>query len=192
MRPLENGRAGEADADDRTVVDFLARRGEGLEAVYRAYGGALYSVARHILHDEDDAQDCVHDVLLRVWQRPDSYRRERGALRAYLMVCVRNDALTRLRNAARRQRIEGKLAETQPSEYEFEMKDHVELQKLRDALAALSPEQRAAIQLAYGQHLSQAQIAERLALPLGTVKSRVALGLRKLQRLLRTSEGLTR
>ena len=49
------------------VADFLARRSGGLESAYRAFGTSLYSVARHVLGNDDDAQDCVHDALLRVW-----------------------------------------------------------------------------------------------------------------------------
>lgn len=189
MRVLERSRAAGVGDDERIVAAFLSRRGDGLEAAYRAYGSALYSLARAILRKDDDAEDCVHDALLRVWQRPDSYRRERGLLRAFLMVCIRNEALTRLRNSARRRRIEHGVAIAQPTEYEFEVKDHVETERLRRALAALAPEQRTAIQLAYGEHLSQSQIAERLSLPLGTVKSRVALGLRRLHGLMEVGEG---
>ncbi len=74
-----------------------AGTGEGLQAVYAAYGKPLYAVARNTLGDDADAQDCVHDVLMRVWQHSAAYRRERGALRSYLLVAVRNDALTRRR-----------------------------------------------------------------------------------------------
>lgn len=184
-------RSHEALGDERIVAEFIARKSDGLDAVYRAYGTTLYSVARHVLHDDDEAQDCVHDVLLRLWERPESYRRERGALRSFLMVCVRNEALTRLRSTARRLRRERDLAVASPAVYDIEVRDHVEAGRLRDAFGALPPEQRAALQLAYGQHLSQSQIAERLSLPLGTVKSRVSLGLRKLQSLMVASrEGL--
>jgi RNA polymerase sigma-70 factor (ECF subfamily) len=187
VRILEYGRPDETGDSERLVADFLARRSEGLESVYRAYGSSLYSVARHILHDDDEAQDCVHDVLLRVWQRPDVYRRERGALRAYLSVAVRNEALTRLRKAARHLRLERSLVAVEPQAYELEASDHVELERLRDALASLASEQRAALQLAYGGHLTHVQIAERLSVPLGTVKSRIALGLRRLRTVLQAS-----
>jgi hypothetical protein len=63
------------------VADFLAGKSSGLESVYAAYGRPLYSVARDVLGNDDDAQDCVHDALVRIWQRPGSYRPERGSLR---------------------------------------------------------------------------------------------------------------
>jgi RNA polymerase sigma-70 factor (ECF subfamily) len=166
--------------DDRMVAEFLAQESGGLEAVYRAFGTQFYSVARHVLGNDADAQDCVHDALLRVWQRPDSYRRERGSLRAYLLVSVRNEAIARLRSAARHLRIEERAARTEPPAYELEVSDRVEQERLRRALAALPPEQRSALELAYFGRLTHVQVAERLGEPLGTIKSRLSLGLRKL------------
>jgi RNA polymerase sigma-70 factor (ECF subfamily) len=171
--------------DDRMVAEFLAQESGGLEAVYRAFGTQFYSVARHVLGNDADAQDCVHDALLRVWQRPDSYRPERGSLRAYLLACVRNEAIARLRNAARHLRIEERAARTDLPAYELEVSDRVEQERLRRALAALPPEQRAALELAYFGRLTQVQVAERLGEPLGTIKSRLSLGLRKLGAALR-------
>ena len=92
------------------VADFLAGKSSGLESVYQAYGKPLYSTARSVLGNDDDAQDCVHDALGRIWQRAGSYRAERGSLRSYLLVSVRNEALTRKRNAARRFTIEERAA----------------------------------------------------------------------------------
>ena len=162
------------------VADFLARKTSGLESVYRAYGTPLYSVARHVLGNDEDAQDCVHDALLRVWQRSESYRRERGPLRSYLLGAVRNEALTRKRNAARHLRIEERAARSDSPTYEFEVSDRVERERLRRAMAALPQEQRAALELAYFGGLTQVQVAERLGVPLGTIKSRLSLALRKL------------
>jgi len=174
--------------DEHLARDFGAQRPEGLEAVYEAYSTALFSVARHILRNEDDAQDCVHDVLLHVWRTPGSYRRERGSLRSFLMVCIRNEALTRLRNAARHRKIETRAAASVPEGYEFEVRDVVEAERLRRALATLAPDQRKALALAYAGHLTHREIAERLDVPLGTIKSRLALGLRRLKTVLASQE----
>ena len=163
------------------VAAFLARNSSGLESVYRAYRTPLYSVARRVLGNDDDAQDCVHDALLRAWQRSDSYRPGRGSLRSYLLVCVRNEAITRKRSTARHVRIEERAVRDDRPLYELEASDPVERERLRRALAALPREQRAALELAYFGNLTQAQVAERLKVPLGTIKSRLSLGLRKLQ-----------
>ncbi len=171
--------------DDRGVADFLAGTSRGLEAVYRRYGGFLYAVARSVLADDDDAQDCVHDTLLRVWQNARSYRAERGALRTYLLVAVRNDALSRKRAVARHARIEERAARADDQMYELEMTDPIEAARLRRALATLPAEQRTALELAYFGQLTHVQVAERLNAPLGTVKSRIAMALRKLSSSLR-------
>jgi RNA polymerase sigma-70 factor, ECF subfamily len=166
--------------DDQMVADFLAGKSSGLESVYQAYGKPLYSAARSVLGNDDDAQDCVHDALVRIWQRAGSYRPERGSLRSYLLVSVRNEALTRKRNAARHFTIEERAARAEQSKYEIEMNDPIEGACLRRALTALPVEQRAALELAYFGQLTHVQVAERLGVPLGTTKSRIAMALRKL------------
>jgi RNA polymerase sigma-70 factor (ECF subfamily) len=174
------GAAADQCEDDQMVADFVAGERHGLESVYAAYRKPLYSVARNILRDEDEAQDCVHDALLRIWQRPGGYRSERGSLRAYLLVSVRNEALTRQRNAARHTHIEKRAAREQQSVYELDVNDPVERGRLRRALAALPAEQKTALELAYFGQLTHVQVAQRLDAPLGTIKSRIALALRKL------------
>lgn len=172
-------------SDDRLAADFFAHASTGLEAVYEAYGGALYSLARHILHDDDDAQDCVHDALLRAWEHPATYRPERGALRSYLLGCVRFDALSRLRTAARHARIEESAARSEQVLNEVNGPDVIDAARLHEALAELPAEQRETIGLAYFQHLTHVEVAERLGLPLGTVKGRLRLALQKLGATLR-------
>jgi len=123
----------------------------------------------------------VHDALLRVWLRPTAYRLERGELRAFLIVCVRNTAIDRKRSAARRfSREEAVRSEPTCAIETLPETDYVEHAKLVRALETLPPEQRAVIGLAYFGELSQSQIATRLNAPLGTIKSRAALGLRRL------------
>jgi RNA polymerase sigma-70 factor (ECF subfamily) len=166
------------------VADFFARKNSGLEGVYRTYGTPLHSVARHFLKNDDDAQDCVHDALLHVWQREGSYRPERGALRSYLLGCVRNEAITRTRKAVRHLRMEERGARLDSPFYELEVNDLVEGERLRCALEALPANQRTPLELAYFGQLTQVEVAERLGVPLGTIKSRPRLALRKLNGLL--------
>jgi RNA polymerase sigma-70 factor (ECF subfamily) len=173
------------ETEERLAAAFVAQSSDGLEAVYRAYGKVLYSVARRVLGNDDDAQDCVHDALLRAWQRADAYRPERGPLRAYLVVCVRNEALTRLRTATRHARIEERAARSDEAVYEFETTDAVERGRLVAALSALPIEQREALTLAFFGHLTHVEVAERLGLPLGTIKGRLRLALAKLQAAMR-------
>ena len=159
---------------------FAANAPGALEEAYRRYGSLLASAARHVLGSDDDARDCVHEALVRVWARPHAYRLERGALRAFLVVCVRNEAISKRRSAQRAVALERRTAELPIAV------DLAERVAVRSALLALSRDQRDVIELAYWGEYSQSEIAAKLAVPLGTIKSRASLGLRKLARVLRS------
>jgi RNA polymerase sigma-70 factor (ECF subfamily) len=126
----------------------------------------------------------VHDALVRVWAKPGVYRVERGSLRAFLIVCVRNEAISRKRSAVRLVATEQRAANVTPL---FGV-DHAERIAVRSALNTLPREQRDVIELAYWGDFSQSEIAARLGIPLGTIKSRAALGLRKLARTLKPQD----
>ena len=158
---------------------FAAREAWAYEAAYRLYASTLYAAARSALRLESDAQDCVHDVMLRLWRRGDAYREERGSLRAFLAVCVRNEALARTRNEGNRSRI---AAETTEPSIEPDVGEAVaQRETVRSALAGLSEKQRRSIELAYYGGLTHEQIADKLGEPVGTVKSRLSASLRRLR-----------
>lgn len=165
--------------EDELARAFAGRAPGALEEAYRRYADVLVAVARHA-DAAQDARDCVHDALLRVWSTPHSYRIGRGALRAFLVVCVRNHALTRRRAASRHHAIELRAARREPETCAFEPRDHLEAARVHAALRALPAEQRAVVELAYFGNKTQTEIAAQLATPLGTVKTRAALALRKL------------
>jgi len=153
-----------------------------LARAYARYAPLLANVARHVLSDASAAEDCVHDALLRVWQTQNSYVLERGTLRAFLVACVRREALTRLRGGGRRVERERRAFLLEPAtEPAPEPADPFEAARVRAALARLPRDQRETIECAYFDNLSQTQIAQRLGVPLGTVKGRVALAMRKLK-----------
>jgi RNA polymerase sigma-70 factor, ECF subfamily len=151
-----------------------------LEAAYREHRGMLYGVALRVLHDRGDAEDCVHDTLLRLWQRGHAYTPARGSLAAFLVVCVRNEALTRLRKHTNRLRIQHERLED--ARVEPAVDDPIlERSRIADALASLNAAQRETLELAYFNGLTHEQIAQRMQEPLGTVKSRLSTGLRALR-----------
>jgi RNA polymerase sigma factor (sigma-70 family) len=170
-----------AQPDALLAEDFAARKRDGFARAYRLYGRLLYTVARNVLGSSTAAEDCVHEALLRVWQTPEGYRPERGALRAFLVACVRNEAMTMLRSAGRRTAREERAERLQPvRSTNFEVVDHVELERLRGALARLPDEQRVALELAYFGNRTHVQVANELGVPLGTIKSRIAGAMRRL------------
>jgi RNA polymerase sigma-70 factor (ECF subfamily) len=154
---------------------------------YERYGGLLYSAAYNVVRNAEDAEDCVHDALLRIWKTPDAYSTQRGALVSFLSVCVRNRAISMLRSQSRRSRLADRAAAAAaPSQATtFEIPDFIEHARLRDAIATLPVEQRTPLLLAYYDGKTHVQIAKELDWPLGTVKSRLSLGVKRLGNMLR-------
>lgn len=167
------------NGDRELDAAFAAHADGALEEAYRRYAAALQAAARHVLGTAGEARDCVHDALIRVWSKEGVYRPERGALRAFLIVCVRNEAISRKRSAVRHVALEQRAAAAPP--FGVDLAERV---AIRSALGVLPSEQRDVLELAYWGDFTQAEIASRLGIPLGTIKSRAALGLRKLARTL--------
>jgi len=168
-------------AEEATLAQAFARRETwAFDEAYRRYGSLLFSVALNVLHNAEEAEDCVHDVLVRVWKNPQAFAVNRGTVRAFLVVCVRNDAISRQRSAARRARLSQRIGQESEPVEELEIEDYIEHARVREALAELPDEQRQALTLAYFGGKTHVEIAQALDQPLGTVKSRISLGLRKI------------
>jgi RNA polymerase sigma-70 factor, ECF subfamily len=166
---------------DGLVDDFVARRPSGLEQVYALWSGVLYGVARHAIADAAGAEDCVHDALLRVWRSQNRFEGNREMLKAYLVACVRNESMAALRSRSRRDAREAKAARLSiVPDADMPVADPIEARRLHNALARLPEEQRRALELAYYGNKTHVEIAEELSVPLGTIKSRIAMAMRKL------------
>ena len=166
---------------DELIEAFAARRPSGLEQAYALWSSLFLSVARHIISDGAAAEDCVHDALVRVWRAPNSFSGNREMLKAYLVACVRNEALTFLRRESRHDARALKAARLTPvTTVEPPVVDPVETQRLQGALARLPEEQRAALMLAYYGNKTHVEIAKEVDAPLGTIKSRISMAMRKL------------
>ena len=165
---------------------FVKREAWAYEAAYREHGRTIYAAALQVLHDAQEAQDCVHDVLLRLWRRGCDYRVERGSLRAFLAVCVRNEALSRSRKAQNRERI------VRAAEPPGDVADFggavADRESIRAAIDALGDKHRETIGLAYYGQFTLDEIARKLGEPLGTIKSRLSAALRKLRETLASEE----
>ncbi len=173
--------------DERALAQAFARRESwAFDEAYRRYGSLLFSVALNVLHNSEDAEDCVHDVLVRVWKNPRAFAVDRGSVRAFLVVCVRNDAISRQRSAARRMRLNEQMTHAHETAEEFEIEDFVQQRRVRDAIAQLPEEQRNAVLLAFFRGKTHVEIAKELDQPLGTIKSRISLALRKIGAALQT------
>ena len=174
------------EGDEALAIAFAAHESRAFGEAYSRYAALLYSAAFNVLQNADDAKDCVADAMVRLWRTPQPYSPTRGSLRSFLVVCVRNEAISRRRRLTRQARVEERVAGLAPEHDELR-DDPIERDRVRRALLALPSEQRMALALAYYQGKTQSEIAAELQEPLGTIKSRIKLGLRKLASALEAS-----
>ncbi|HEY6485070.1 MAG TPA: sigma-70 family RNA polymerase sigma factor [Candidatus Cybelea sp.] len=165
--------------DEPLEFAFERRDTAAYETAYARFGGRLYATALRLLRDAETARECVHDVFLHVWHRESAYSAARGSLEAFLVTCVRNRALMQLRSSARGRESVKRL--DPPGEYTLE-DDPIERERIGKALAALTKDQADVVQLAYYRGMTLAEVAAHLAIPLGTVKTRLSAALRALRR----------
>ncbi len=183
-----------ASATDDALVAALDRRdSRALEALYDRHGDYVYSVCLRMVRDVQLAEDLSQEVFLRVWRRPDLYDESRGRFLTWLLSVARNRAIDERRSRGRRFKHEqppslaaeemlAAVPSTDDGEDPAVLSD--ERVVIQRALALLPADQRTAIQLAYFGGYTQQEIASGLSQPLGTVKTRIRLGLQKLRSLL--------
>lgn len=173
--------------EDRAALDRMVRGDQdGLAAIYDRHGRLVYSLAFRIVRDQSDAEDIVQEVFSQAWRQASRYDASRGSVLGWLLTLTRSRAIDRLR---------GRRARPEPSGNEAVLNDipdpaapadaqaasAVQATQIRAALDGLTVLQRVAIELAFYEGLTHAEIAERLELPLGTVKTRIRQGLLKLR-----------
>lgn len=167
------------NADIALAASFSERRPEALAEAYDRYGKVLYTTAYRVLGNVADAQDCVHDSFVQIWTKQGTYAPAKGTLGAFLIVCVRNLAISRMRTAARRAKIDKSLVHDE-AEY-FDIPDPIEQRDIRLAISKLPHEIWEPLRLAYVEYLTHAEISARLGIPLGTAKGRISQGMRRLR-----------
>jgi RNA polymerase sigma-70 factor (ECF subfamily) len=189
--PAGNERAPSATQtlDLSDVTAMASGDASGLERLYRRHAPMLLGLARRILRDAASPEDLVHDVFLEVWRRASSYEPQRGSVRAWLLLRLRSRAIDRLRNARLRERapwIDATLlALDDMGNAQFErLLAAPDRARVERALASMSADHRDVLWLAYYEGLTMSEIAARLAIPLGTVKSRTQAALARLRAVL--------
>lgn len=169
---------------DFDVIDQLAAgNSQAIEMLYDRYARLAFGVALKILGERTAAEDVVQEAFVAVWRNLAAFDPAGGQLRSWLLRIVRNRAIDRLRaNPARRETADIETANLSVDDIAF---DHVALdaerQQVRQVLAALPQAQRRVLELSYFGGLSQTEVASKMHLPLGTVKSRMRLGLEKMR-----------
>ena len=206
------GRIEEPAADALLVQGIVEGSNEALASAYDRHAGEIFEVAARTTGDRGVAGDVVQETFLTLWDRAELFDPARGSLRGWLLAIARNRSIDHIRRVRRHDRAmafsavrasesdDGSLAEwlvTSGRPVAMGMPDPgpepalVDLEtrgSIAAAIASLAPIERSVINLAYGAHLSQVEIAARLGWPLGTVKTRTRRALRHLrERMVRTS-----
>jgi RNA polymerase sigma-70 factor (ECF subfamily) len=179
------------EAEDRDLMSRIAARdGEALARLFDRHSPVVLGLLHRMLGGRSEAEEVLQEVFLQVWNQAARYDGERATPRGWLLMLARSRALDRLR---RRESARRRDEEAGAERARFGMvrpvgTDRLEAVERRDrvqsALALLSPDQRRCIELAFFEGLTHTQIAERLEAPLGTVKSRILLGMNKLRQAL--------
>ncbi|MBM4134400.1 MAG: sigma-70 family RNA polymerase sigma factor [Nitrospira sp.] len=173
--------------------DLLAQVAKGsqqaFEELYDQSSALLYTLALRILGDRDEATELLQEIYLEVWRKVARYDVGRGSPMAWLVTLARSRAIDRLRSRASKgygttDPIDDRLAAQLPNEGPSPLEDQQQTElraSVRKALAELPEGQQQALELAYFEGLSHTEIAERLRQPVGTIKTRIKLGMTKLK-----------
>ena len=169
------------------VVAALSRKDEqALALLYDRYGHAVYALALRVTGDAGAAEEISLDTFWQLWQQAERFDGTQGSLQNWLLTIARSRAIDRVRARAARKRVRADdptdVNEVRRPEEDAELVQRRRL--VREAMATLSTDQRAAVALAYYEGLSHSQIAERLQEPLGTVKTRIRQAMGVLRRTL--------
>jgi RNA polymerase sigma-70 factor (ECF subfamily) len=169
----------------RELVARIAadRDREAFRTLFEQFGPRIKTLMMKAGADHALAEDLVQDVMMTVWRKVELYRPERGAVSTWIYTIARNARIDRLRHHSSRPYEDISDLELPSDEPDGEAAVYASQQaeKVGAALAGLPDDQRQIIEMAYLQDMSQSEIAERLSVPLGTVKSRMRLAYRKLQ-----------
>jgi RNA polymerase sigma-70 factor, ECF subfamily len=172
---------------DEDLISLVAAKGnaEAFAALYDRHGSAAYSLAYRMMGEKQAAEDLMQDAFLKVWRNAESYRTERGSVRTWILSIVHNRGIDQLRSLASRRRtqdrVEASAPVSQPSEAFAQTWRNSQREQVREALGTLPAEQLKILELAYFSGYTHVEIAELLELPLGTVKGRMRLGLKKIR-----------
>lgn len=176
--------------EDQELMQALLRRvPEALERLHRRYRAMLRSIIMQVLHDDAEADDVLQEVFLQVWNRAESYSAGKGKLVSWLCTLARRRAIDRLRqHSAYRRATDRYEISCNHSDKEMDEMHTVEHEAslgelrglLQHHLQALPPNQEQAIRMAFLENRSQREISALTHTPLGTVKTRIELGIKKL------------
>lgn len=175
--------------DSDLLAQIAAGDTRALEQLFDRYSGLLTALARRVLHDPSDAEEIVQEVFLQVWNQAGRYDRSRSSVSTWLVLITRSRAIDRLRSRQVKDRTLSALKQEKPSLHTSpEGGRNVLLDqrrsRLQSELAELPNEQREVLELAFFKGMTQSEISGSTGIPLGTVKTRTLLAMKKLRKAL--------
>lgn len=175
-----------AATSDLALVTAIRSGDQGAMAeLYDRYSPIVYSVALRVLQNASAAEDVLQDVFMQLWRNPGAFDAGRGNMAAWLAVIARHRAIDALRRRRPEEDIGDIVVSVEP-DLASEAERARAMNKVRDALAAMSTEQRSALEMAYFEGLTHAEIAQKTGEPLGTIKTRIRTGLMSLRKVFAT------
>jgi RNA polymerase sigma-70 factor (ECF subfamily) len=181
----ERGRQYLILADEDLISLVEAADAEAFATLYDRHSRAAFSLAYRMMGERQASEDLTQDAFLKVWRGASSYRADRGSVRTWILSIVHNRGIDQIRSQASRRRtqekIEASAPRSQPSEAFAETLRNSQRDQVREALDTLPPEQLKVLELAYFSGYTHVEISDLLRLPLGTVKGRMRLGLKKIR-----------
>ena len=178
--------------EDSDLVRRIAGRDEAaLGELYDRYSGLLLALSRRILIDASDAEEVLQEVFLQVWNQAERYDRARSSVSTWLVLIARSRSIDRLRSRQVKDRTLRSLKQENPDPHTSPTGAGSVLlsqrrQRLRREMQELPAEQRQVLELAFFKGMTQSEIAQDTGIPLGTVKTRTLLAMKKLRQALRT------
>lgn len=171
--------------DSRLVQRLNKRDQDALNELYKRYQPLVHSMAMSVLRNETLAEEVTQDIFLRLWQKPDKWDPAKGQLSSWLLTVTRYTAIDRLRHEQRRPALEAKpleqFHELLGNNATHNTHQHDNSMLMRKLIPRLPQEQKQVIFLAFFRGMTHSDIAAELNIPLGTVKSRIRLGMEKLK-----------
>ncbi len=183
--------------DDTALITLIAGSSgevahQALGVLYDRYGRLVYTIAYHVVGDNETAEEITQDAFVRVWESAATYRAEMAKVTSWLVSIARHRAIDELRRRGSRPE---QNSVGWPSDSDLENIEHlpvlngpedavesaIQSRGIRQMVALLPPEQRQVLGLAYFKGMSHSQIAEMLGEPLGTVKSRIRTAMQRLR-----------
>jgi RNA polymerase sigma-70 factor (ECF subfamily) len=168
--------------DAQLIQRIVQRDASALSELYDRYATRVYSLCVSIVQDDIAAEEATQDVFLKIWNHPERYRFDDNRFVAWLLTLARHRALDHVRHTHRRvMSVHSLDDDTFPELPDLQADEQARWNEMQHAMQSLPEEQRRVIALAYYHGMSQSDISAHLDIPLGTVKTRLRLGMEKLR-----------